>query len=102
MQLKISKTIGLLGLLALVGGAFFWWFQPSQAEEGKIQRVSSSIQKQTYQSLLESGLTPALSPDYEFPTNFQYLNGCFGYAVGHILQERGHPFDPLDMEKRIE
>lgn len=84
----------------LIGGTLWGYSYWKYENTPPLELISKSP---TYHTLLESGMTPARSPKYNFPTNFQYLNGCFGYAVGHILMERGHTdIDFLDMEQRIE
>ncbi len=56
----------------------------------------------TYQEILATGTQPGLPPEHDFPTSYQYLNGCYGYSVGHILMDRGWDFDMLEMEQRVE
>ncbi len=89
----------------LIAGLFAWAFwQPASEATSRI--LSKALGRQAEPivdiSLLASSMEPALAPEHAFPASFQYLNGCFGYAVGHILQERGRPFDPLEMEERIQ
>lgn len=100
--MKIKSLPYIIALFSVFGLAgFFWVYQSSQAEEN-IQTEIQQSEKATYQAILVSGVAPALSPDYAFPTNFQYLNGCFGFAVGHILQDRGHEdIDFSEMEERV-
>ncbi len=85
-------TIGLAMVI-------LWFFAKNLPN---LEATDSIIIDHSYQEILAEGITPKLSPGYEFPTSYQYLNGCFGFAVGHILKERGKVIDMLDMESRIQ
>ena len=40
----------------------------------------------TYSEILQSGVEPSLPTDFEFPNSYQYENGCFAFAVNHVLE----------------
>lgn len=93
----ILKFISFLGVAALITFGLFYF------TKGSDQPIANLLEpNKTYQEILATDIQPKLKPDYEFPTSFQYLNGCYGFAVGHILMDRGQPFDMLEMEKKIE
>jgi hypothetical protein len=50
------------------------------------QVMRSYIQSRSYSEILEDGALPSLKPDYAFPNSHQYQNGCFAFAVKHILE----------------
>lgn len=57
----------------------------------------------TYQELLNSGMKPKIAPEYDFPTSYQYLNGCFAFALNNIMEYKyGEKLDLLEAEKIIE
>lgn len=104
---KIFKIISLSGFIFLLGG-LLWFFKPTLAniiitgEQFSQQPEEVKSQHRSYQQILTDGAIPALTADHDFPTGYQYLNGCFGYSVGHILQDRGWEFDMLEMEEKID
>lgn len=93
---KSFKTLFAVIVFALIGSVFFFFRQGFSDIELPFQPQLS------YQDILATGVEPGLPPEHEFPTSYQYLNGCYGYSVGHILMNRGHEFDMLEMEQRIE
>lgn len=97
MRNRILKSICLLGIIGLSVFSLFF-FKNSL----NLKAATLITKNETYHEVLATGIRPALAPDYEFPTSFQYLNGCYGFAVGHILMDRGYAIDMLEMEKRIE
>lgn len=108
--MKTNKTLKIISFsgIILVFGGLIWFFKPTLANiiitgelfNDRPEAVES--QKRSYQQILVEGATPGLPIDHDFPTGFQYLNGCFGYSVGHILQDRGWEFDMLEMEEKID
>lgn len=51
-----------------------------------IQNISNLVEPLTYTQILETEIKPALSVDFDFPISYQYENGCFAFAVNHILE----------------
>jgi hypothetical protein len=92
---KIISIIIALGALAFL---FFYLFSDSVfSGEGWLKEELS------YQEILAQNISPALAPDYDFPISFQYLNGCYAFAVNNILlhkYEKG--INLLEAEKTIE
>jgi len=94
-MLKSFKVLLWTVVLALIASIFIFFRQGFSNIETPFQAQLS------YQDVLETDITPTLPPEHEFPTSYQYLNGCYGFSVGHILMDRGWEFDMLDMEARI-
>ncbi len=104
--MTLKNSLFWLITLALLT-ALFIVFKPGlasvqQEDEALFLEESTFEGLETYQEILATGVVPQVPPDYEFPASFQYLNGCFGFSVGHILMDRGWEFDMLEMEERIQ
>jgi hypothetical protein len=61
------------------------------------------ISPRTYDQILESGIKPAIEIDYKFPISYQYENGCFAFAVNHVLKYKyDETIDLYEAEKIID
>ncbi len=89
-----------ISILSITGLAY----SASTFTKTSVQNLFSEIEiGKTYQEILETGIQSKISPDYEFPTSFQYLNGCYAFAINHILiYKYGSGLDLLAVEKEIE
>lgn len=57
----------------------------------------------TYTEILSSDIHPALPPSYNFPHSYQFLNGCYAFAVNSILRYKySEGVDLIEMEEKIE
>ncbi len=57
----------------------------------------------TYQEILAEGALPGIDPSYDFPSSYQYLNGCVAFAVNHVLiYKYGQGLDLLEVERVVE
>lgn len=64
---------------------------------------ASDISPRTYEQIIESGVQPAIEKDYKFPISYQYENGCFAFAVKHVLEYKyDQTLDLYEAEKIIE
>lgn len=105
-KLKLKRFASVL-LLPIMLWACSTSSQPETKAKVEIHPTTSNgidlplNEPKTYTEILNTGINPLLPPEHEFPTSFQYKNGCFGYAVGHIIEQRGQSFDPLVMEETI-
>jgi hypothetical protein len=68
----------------LIANLFF--FLSGCQQHPIIQEFAKEISPRTYEEILETGIEPAIEKDYKFPISYQYENGCFAFAVNHILQ----------------
>lgn len=60
------------------------------------------IPMRTYTEILDSGVEPALDKDTDFPISYQYENGCFAFAVKHVLEYKfDETIDLYEAEKII-
>lgn len=50
------------------------------------QVMRAHIPSRSYNEILADGVKPSLSPEYAFPNSYQYQNGCFAFAVKHVLE----------------
>ncbi len=56
----------------------------------------------TYQEILAQEIKPKIQPNYKFPVSVQYRNGCFAFAVNHILRYKYNlNLDLYEVEKKI-
>lgn len=71
-------------------------------EEEEEREVIPVPKKRTYTEILNDGIEPKFAPDYTFPLSPQYKNGCFAFAINHILIEKyGEGIDLYEAEKTI-
>lgn len=50
------------------------------------QVMRAQVSSRSYNAILADDVHPSLSPEYDFPNSYQYQNGCFAFAVKHILE----------------
>ena len=56
----------------------------------------------TYKQILATGVKPALPADFKFPNSYQYQNGCFAFAVDHVIEYKfNKTIDLYEAEKKI-
>lgn len=62
----------------------------------------SYMPSRNYDDILAHGVYPLLEIDYSFPNSNQYKNGCFAFAVKHILEYKfDETIDLYEAEKII-
>lgn len=67
-----------------------------------IQKIAKDITPLTYTEILATGIQPALNKDFDFPLSYQYENGCFAFAVNHVLEYKfDKKLDLYEAEKII-
>jgi hypothetical protein len=55
-----------------------------------------------YWKLVSSAITPKIKTDYAFPVSVQFKNGCFAFAVNHIVEYKyKQKINLYDAEKKI-
>ena len=75
---------------------------PNYLEVIRVEEVEIQTTPQTYTQILTTNPQPALSPNYQFPTSYQYQNGCFGFAVKHITEHKyNEEIDLHEVEQTI-
>jgi len=63
---------------------------------------SVSLPVPTYKQILITGVKPVLPVDFKFPNSYQYQNGCFAFAVNHVLEYKfDKTVDLYKAEKKI-
>jgi len=56
----------------------------------------------TYTEIIKTDSIPGISTDFPFPLSKQYKNGCFGFAVKHVVQYKyGKTIDMVKAENAI-
>lgn len=96
---RLYATCLILGLIFLFSCSLTTSLLPS-----KITPTSTSepTTLKTYQEILSTGILPLIKPTYKFPVSAQYHNGCFAFAVNHILQYKyASSLDLEEVEKKI-
>lgn len=95
MRYKI--TAGFLFSMIVLSGC-----SPRETADILIKKVAENVLPRTYTEILDSGIKPAIDVDFDFPISYQYENGCFAFAVKHVLEYKfDETIDLYEAEKII-
>lgn len=79
----------------------FYGCDKQQSTTETIINLTRPIPK-TYSEFLETDINPGIDPTYSFPVSYQYQNGCFAFAVKHIVDYKYDiNIDPYEAEELI-
>ncbi len=98
MYKRIILLLLAVSLIILASGCQAGAYEPHPF----VQQIAKKITPLDYQEILETGVKPALDPGFDFPISYQYENGCFAFAVNHILEYKfNKKLDLYEAEKII-